>query len=84
MGKREPKYIYTSPDGGHTVYQQEFGSDERVKIQEDDYALSVLEAQQDDHMCGWEAVQIRKKHPALQEAWERYKTVWRLCVDDDK
>ena len=84
MGKHEPKYIYTSPDGGHTVYQQEFGSDVRVKIQEDDYALSVLEAQQDEQMCGWEAVQLRQQHPALQEAWERYKTVWRLCVDDDK
>ena len=81
MGKRQPKYIYTSPDGGHTVYQQEFGSDVRVKVSEDDYALSVLEAQGEEHMCGWEAVQIRKQHPALQEAWDRYKTMWRLCVD---
>ena len=80
MGK-QPKYIYTSPDGGHTVYQQEFGSDVRVKVSEDDYALSVLEAQGEERMCGWEAVQIRKKHPALQEAWDRYKTMWRLCVD---
>ena len=84
MGKRQPKYIYTSPDGGHTVYQQEFGSDVRVKISEDDYALSVLEAQREEYMCGWEAVQIRKRHPALQEAWDRYKTVWRLCVEDDE
>ena len=80
MGK-QPKYIYTSPDGGHTVYQQEFGSDIRVKVSEDEYALSVLEAQREDDMCGWKAVQIRKKHPALQEAWDRYKTMWRLCVD---
>ena len=78
-----PKYIYTSPDGGHTVYQQEFGSDKKVKLSEDDYALSVLEAQDDEKMCGWEAVQIRKKHPALQEAWDKYKTLWQLCVDDE-
>ena len=84
MGKREPKYIYTSPDGGHTVYQQEFGSDVRVKVSEDDFAVSVLKAQDEEHMCGWEAVEIRKKHPALQEAWDQYKTIWRLCVDDDK
>jgi len=83
MGKHEPKYIYESPDGGHTVYQREFGSDVRVKVQEDDYALAVSEAQDDQHMCDWEAVQMRKKHPALQEAWERYKTVWQLCVTDD-
>ena len=80
MGK-QPKYIYTSPDGGHTVYQQKFGSDVRVKIHEDDFALSVVEAQGDEHMCGWEAVELRKQHPALQEAWDRYKTMWRLCVD---
>jgi len=81
MGKRKPKYIYTSPDGGHTVYQQELGSDVRVKVSEDEYALSVIQAQGEENMCGWEAVQIRKKHPALQEAWDRYKTMWRLCVD---
>ena len=81
MGKHEPKYIYTSPNGGHTVYQQEICSDVRVKVSEDEYALSVLEAQGEEDMCGWEAVQIRKKHPALQEAWDRYKTMWRLCVD---
>lgn len=81
MSNREPKYIYTSPDGGHTVYQQEFGSDVRVKVSEDDFALNVSEAQREEHMCGWEAVQIRKQHPALQEAWDRYKTMWRLCVD---
>ena len=84
MGKRQPKYIYTSPDGGHTVYQQEFGSDVRVKVSEDDFALSVLKAQDEEHMCGWEAIEIRKRHPALQEAWDRYKTVWRLCVEDDE
>jgi len=84
MGKQQPKYIYTSPDGGHTVYQQKFGSDVRVKIHEDDFALSVAEAQGYEHMCGWEAVELRKRHPALQEAWDRYKTLWRLCVDDDK
>jgi hypothetical protein len=83
MGK-VPKYIYTSPDGGHTVYQQKFGSNVRVKIHEDDFALSVLKAQDEEHMCGWEAIEIRKRHPALQEAWDRYKTVWRLCVEDDE
>ena len=81
MGKRKPKYIYTSPDGGHTVYQQELGSDVRVKVSEDEYALSVIQAQGEENMCGWEAVQIRKKHPVLQEAWDRYKAMWRLCVD---
>ena len=84
MSKKQPKYIYTSPDGGHTVYQQEFGKEEKIKISEDEYALSVIQAQNEDQMCGWEAVQIRKKHPALQEAWNQYKTLWRLCVDNNE
>jgi hypothetical protein len=44
----------------------------------------VIQAQNEDQMCGWEAVQIRKKHPALQEAWNQYKTLWRLCVDNNE
>ena len=71
MGKGKPKYIYTSPDGGLTVYQHELGSDVKETIQ------------QDEHMCGWQAIEERQRHPALQEAWERYKTLWRLCVTDD-
>lgn len=81
MVKRQPKYIYTSPDGGHTVYQQEFGSDVRVMVSQDEHAVSVIQAQEEEHMCGYEAIEIRKQHPALQEAWDRYKTMWRLCVD---
>tara|TARA_E500000318_G_scaffold109676_1_gene123216 strand:- start:427 stop:681 length:255 start_codon:yes stop_codon:yes gene_type:complete len=84
MPKKQPKYIYTSPDGGHTVYQQEIGKEGRIKISEDEYALSVIQAQNEDQMCGWEAVQIRKKHPALQEAWNQYKTLWQLCVENNE
>ena len=71
MAKKQPKFIYTSPDGGHTVYQQEFGKDEKIKISEDDYALSVLKAQDEEHMCGWEAVQIRKK-----QSWGVWGAGW--------
>ena len=55
-----------------------------IKISEDEYALSVIQAQNEDQMTGWEAVQIRKKHPALQEAWNQYKTLWRLCVENNE
>ena len=53
------------------------------RIDSDTKPESVSEAQADEHMCDWEAVEKRKKHPALQEAWERYKTVWQLCVTDN-
>ena len=63
-------YIYTSPDGGRTVYQSEFGKNEKFLIHIDD-------------LVGWPAIVMRKKHPALQEAWDRYKTLWELAVTDE-
>lgn len=81
--KKRAEYIYTSPDGGHTIYQQEIGSDVKVKISQDDYAYNLMQAQDEQHMCGWEAVELRKQHPALQEAWNQYVTMWKLCVNDD-
>ena len=34
-------------------------------------------------MTDHEAVKLRKKYPALQKAWDRYKTVWHLVNDED-
>ena len=82
--KKKTNYIYTSPDGGHTVYQQEFGSDIKVQISQDDYAMAELDAHEQSHMTGREAVLLRKKYPALQEAWDQYATMWTLCVNDDE
>lgn len=84
MTVKDPKYIYTSPDGGHTVYQQEFGSEVRELVFEDDYAIEVHQYQNEIPMCGMEAIALRKRHPALQEAWDRYKTLWQLCVENDE
>ena len=66
-------YIYTSPDGGRTVYQSEFGKNEKFLIHIDDEAKAKKEIEYD----------IGLKHPALQEAWDRYKTLWELAVTDE-
>ena len=34
-------------------------------------------------MTGYQAVLLRKKYPALQEAWENYVTMWELTVTED-
>lgn len=81
--RKKEEYIFTSPDGGHTVYQQRIGDSKRTLIEKDEVALATEQAQQEDHMSGVDAIQIRKKYPALQEAWNRYKTTWELCVGDD-
>ena len=32
---------------------------------------------------GTEAIQLRRKYPALQKAWDRYLTVWHLIHEND-
>jgi|TARA_R110001583_G_scaffold138302_1_gene289896 hypothetical protein len=76
-------YIYTSPDGGRTVYQSEFGKNEKTLMSQDDYAKAKEEIQYDVGLVGWPAIVMRKKHPGLQEAWDRYKTLWELTVTDE-
>lgn len=76
-------YIYTSPDGGRTVYQSEFGKKEKTLVAQDEYAKVKDEIQYDVGLIGWPAIMMRKKHPALQEAWNRYKTLWELTVTDE-
>ena len=76
-------YIYTSPDGGRTVYQSEFGKKEKTLVTQDEYAKAKDEIQYDVGLIGWPAIVMRKKHPALQEAWNEYKTLWELTVTDE-
>ena len=76
-------YIYTSPDGGRTVYQSEFGKKEKTLVAQDEYAKAKDEIQYDVGLIGWPAIVMRKKHPALQEAWNEYKTLWELTVTDE-
>ncbi len=76
-------YIYTSPDGGKTVYQSEFGKKEKLLIHMDDEIKAKKEIQYDIGLVGWPAIQMRNKYPALQEAWNEYKTLWELTVTDE-
>ena len=78
------EYIYTSPDGGHTVYQQEPNKPEtKALLSEDEWAVACKQAQKEAELCGTpEAVIIRKWHPALQDAWRQYQTLWELTITE--
>tara|TARA_X000001036_G_scaffold249640_1_gene232586 strand:+ start:292 stop:558 length:267 start_codon:yes stop_codon:yes gene_type:complete len=76
-------YIYTSPDGGRTVYQNESGKKEKTLISQDDFAKAKELIEEEVHMTGWPGIAIRKKYPALQEAWNQYATLWKLTVTDE-
>ena len=77
------QYIYTSPDGGKTVYQNEFGKLEKTVISMPEEVKAQEQIEQENNMVGCPAIAIRRKHPGLQEAWDQYKTMWELAVTEE-
>ena len=73
--------IYVSPDGGHTVYEQ-LRDGTRKLIEEDSYAKMMRTLHDDSDMFGSEAYKLRRKYPALQKAYDQYKTLYKLVVDE--
>lgn len=73
--------IYVSPDGGHTVYQQMANGTKKL-ISEDSYAEMMRTLHDDSDMFGSEAYKLRRKYPALQKAYDQYKTLYKLVVDE--
>ena len=74
--------IYTSPDGGETVYQ-EFGISDRQIVSQSQKAKDSEQEMYEMEMVGEEAIRLRRKYPALQKAWDQYKTVWKLVAYND-
>jgi hypothetical protein len=70
--------IYVSPDGGHTVYEQNQDGSRGRLVEEDSHARMLNELQQDSDMFGFEAYALRRKYPTLQKAYDQYKTVWHM------
>ena len=69
--------IYTSPDGGETVYEQ-LPHGERKLLEQSQKAKDQQMAYEELEMVGTEAIQLRRKYPTLQKAWDKYLTVWHL------
>ena len=74
--------IYVSPDGGHTVYQQ-MANGRRKLIEEDGHAKMLRHLREDADMWGIEAYALRMKYPALQKAYQQYKTIYKLVCDEE-
>ena len=75
--------IYVSPDGGHTVYEQNRDGTRGVLVLEDDHAKMIKQLSEDSDMFGFEAYALRKKYPALRKAYDQYKTVWHMVNGED-
>ncbi len=69
--------IYVSPDGGETVYEQ-LPNGDRILVEQSQLAKDEEQAEGEAEMVGVEAIKLRRKYPTLQEAWNKYLTVWHL------
>ena len=74
--------IYVSPDGGETVYEQ-LPNGDRILVEQSQRAKDEEKAYEEAEMVGAEAIELRRKYPTLQKAWDRYQTVWNLVVNDE-
>lgn len=79
MGKKKQNKgsIYVSPDGGETVYEQ-LPNGDRILVEQSQTAKDEEQAYEESEMVGVEAIQLRRKYPTLQKAWDKYRTVWHL------
>ena len=82
MVKRKNKNpIYVSPDGGETVYKQ-LPNGDRILVEQSQVAKDNIESYTEQEMIGLEAIKLRRKFPALQKAWDEYRTVWHLINEN--
>ena len=84
--KRKPRQpstgpIFTSPDGGLTVYSNHRGK--KTKVYESPKVDYMRQAQETAYLNDVQAQLIREKHPGLKDAWDKYKALWHLTVTDD-
>jgi len=77
-----PMPIYTSPDGGETVYEQ-LPNGEKKLVEMSQKAKDNMQAYDEMDMVGTEAIELRRRHPALQKAWDQYRTIWHLIAENE-
>ena len=75
--------IFVSPDGGETVYVQKRNGERGRMVSQSQSAKDVEIAYDEQDMIGEDAVKIRRENPTLQNAWDRYVTIWHLINDNE-
>lgn len=70
--KEKDVMIFTSPDGGETVYGQTNGRGPKVLISKSNKATIEEEYQRRQYYVTERAVEMCWKHKGLQKAWEKY------------
>ena len=75
--------ILVSPDGGETVYVQKKNGERGRLVSQSQSAKDIETAYDEQDMIGEDAVKIRRENPTLQNAWDRYVTIWHLINDNE-
>jgi len=75
--------VLISPDGGETVYVQKKNGTRGRLVSQSQLAKDIETAYDEQDMIGEDAVKIRRENPTLQNAWDRYVTIWHLINDNE-
>ena len=81
--KKRSGEILVSPDGGETVYVQKKNGERGRLVSQSQSAKDIETAYDEQDMIGEDAVKIRRENPTLQNAWDRYVTIWHLINDNE-
>ena len=81
--KKRRGEIFISPDGGETVYVQKRNGERGRMVSQSQLAKDIETAYDEQDMIGEDAVKIRRENPTLQNAWDRYVTIWHLINDNE-
>ena len=52
-------------------------------VEQSQKAKDNMQAYDELEMVGLEAIELRRKYPTLQKAWDKYRTVWHLINEKD-
>tara|TARA_A100001037_G_C15010697_1_gene571527 strand:- start:301 stop:531 length:231 start_codon:yes stop_codon:yes gene_type:complete len=74
--------MFVSPDSGETVYEQ-LPNGKRKLVSQSQLAKDTEQEFTESEMIGVDAIRLRREYPALQKAWNQYKTVWNLVAYND-
>lgn len=79
----ETRYIYESPDGGHTVYAREVGSDRKILVKQDP---AIIERQKIATRANrlMTILKLSQTDTTLKDALEQLEALYILKYGDDK
>lgn len=81
MNTQSSKFIYESPDGGHTVYAREVGTLNRTIISVSNVKQQVIEKKHKQNMFT-DILELSKTNPALKNALDNLIIIYNLTKEN--